>query len=193
MLTKFGKVLVSHFAPPVTNSYQCVPGVDTSYLNRAINEVKSYMGNTFYVVPCTTTSSVSFSGSAVTETTGSCVVVGSGDTPATEDDYCLESQLTGLTATNSNSVQYDAENFRFIQRVEYTISNNGSTDVTIKEIGRVCSCNTAATKGATTTSSAKCFLVDRTVLEAPVVVPAGESSIVRYEFVFPEGISLSEE
>lgn len=190
MLTKFGKVLVSHFAPPATNSYQPIPGMITSSLNRAINEVKSYMGNTFYVTPSTTTSSLSFISSAITETSTSGVIVGSGNTTATENDYCLENQITGLTATNSNSIYYDADNYRFIQRVEFTISNNTGNDVTIKEIGRVCSCNTSSTRGNTTSSNAKCFLIDRTVLDAPVEIPNGESSVVRYDFVFPAGVTI---
>ena len=190
MLTKFGKVLVSHFAPPVTNSYQPIPGVSTASVNRAINEVKSYMGNTFYVTPSTTTSSLSFIGNAITETSSSGVIVCSGNTPATENDYCLENQITGLTATNSNSIYYDADNFRFIQRVEYTISNNTGSAVSIKEIGRVCSCNTSSTRGNTTNSNAKCFLIDRTVLDVPVDIPNGESSVVRYDFVFPAGVTI---
>lgn len=190
MLTKFGKVLVSHFTTPATNSYQPIPGMSTASLNRAINEVKSYMGNIFYVTPSITTSSLSFISNAITETTTSGVIVGSGNTPATENDYCLENQITGLTATNSNSVYYDADNFRFIQRVEYTISNNTGNSVTIKEIGRVCSCNTSSTRGNTTNSSAKCFLIDRTVLDVPVEIPNGESSVVRYDFVFPAGVTI---
>lgn len=114
------------------------------------------------------------------------VVIGSGDTEATENDYTLESQITdGFTAGSAQySCVFDAVNNQYHARIQYTINNTGSEDLVIKEIGYYRSINYADTLGGLRTGSSQ-VLFDRTVLDEAVVIAAGTPGVINYDFIYP--------
>lgn len=184
MLTKWGKAYVS--IPYLTGSY--VPAIpfasySTDFYKHGAVEHKNYNGDDKFFAPWFASSSYNFITSAIGNSTAG-IAVGSGDTPASEDDYNLESIITGLSATNTTGGSYDSENNKFIMYSDYTISNNTGEAVVIKEIGRFATAYTSSTKGGTASSNATSVLVDRTVLDEPVTIPDGEAGVVRYSFEY---------
>lgn len=101
------------------------------------------------------------------------VLFGSGDTPVSIADNKLNSIISGLTGSGSVTKTYDAESGLTTISSIITITNGGDTDVTIKEVGL----NLNYTGNWA-------MLMDRTVLEAPITIPAGGGiGQVTYEIV----------
>lgn len=104
---------------------------------------------------------------------------GSGNTPATENDYQLASRITsGLTVTNAVSGGVDASGNPYTTNV-FTIRNTSNSTITIAEIGNVQRFSAATSAGGTSGSNTP-FLIDRTVLSSPVVIAAGETAVIDY-------------
>lgn len=101
------------------------------------------------------------------------VAFGTGDTTPTPDDYKLAgstiSSLSGSVAKNV-SVDEDGTTLTAI----YTLTNSGTEDVTVREIGLFNIGYYSKLKYSTS------FLLDRTVLDAPVTIPAGGIGQVTY-------------
>lgn len=116
------------------------------------------------------------------------VAFGSGTTPATENDYTLEHQVTGFTAsTPSIETVYDTENWKIKARMDYSIANDTGADITISEIGLFDRSYSSNVRGDTVSTSAAntiAVLFDRTVLAQPITIPDGGAATVRYEFVY---------
>lgn len=108
------------------------------------------------------------------------IMIGTGTTPATEDDYMLESKITsGVTASGtSHSVNVDESGNPYLEYL-FTITNTSENDLTISEIGYVQIIN-AATSSGTASTSGDYFLMDRTVLDNPVTIAASESAAIKY-------------
>lgn len=186
MITALGKKLFGSGYPSST-AYPPIPSpVGVTDTSKAYIEAKDYTGTSYYVPlkvsqisrELATTGELSYNG---------CVAVGSDDTPATENDYTLGNVITGLSASKSESTVIDETNEKYVYRIQYTISNNTGSDVTIKEIGYFVGIQAASTKGDTPSSgwqNRKTFLTERTVLDTPLVIPNGEASILRYEFAY---------
>jgi hypothetical protein len=102
------------------------------------------------------------------------LVVGSGSTPASVDDYMLESMITTSVSSGgiSNSIDNDG-NFVIIANVK----NNGSSTITINEIGIPSNCYNGS-------SSSVVCLIERTVLDEPITLVAGESCFISYKVRF---------
>lgn len=101
-------------------------------------------------------------------TNGRCVAFGSGTTPATAHDYNLEAQITsGITVSNPTSavMNQTEDSYEFVA----TYGIYASRDTVISEIGLFISNNGNFT-----------YMLDRTVLETPIVIPAGQSKQVTY-------------
>ena len=113
------------------------------------------------------------------------IAVGSGSTPATVDDYCLENMITsGITATipATATATYDNTHKQYVVSKDITIANTGSASITISEIGILASVKYADSVGVSASANSATVLADRTVLDTPVTIPAGESGVIRYEF-----------
>ena len=100
------------------------------------------------------------------------LVIGTGTGTVSDDDYQLFKSTSGCTCVSASS--NTSANFNKIYTA--TFQNNTSADITITETGIV----------------AKSYLynnffevlLDHTLLDTPVIIPAGESRTITYEWVF---------
>lgn len=179
MITSFGKKVFAAYSRNV------LPHVDLSASmgSLAYCEFKNVSGDTKYCVPWFYDQS-DYNFTLVTDTTHGGVAFGSGTTAPTEDDYDLESMITTITATATNpAFRIDPETNDYCMYIDYVISNNTENDITISEIGRFGLFRYADTIGGGVTGSKAQALLDRVVLENPVVIPSGDAGTVRYELV----------
>lgn len=116
--------------------------------------------------------------SLITSAVTNGVVVGSGDTPVTEDDYELDSMITS-GITGSVSILRTETSNSVSAKLAVTIQNSGNESVTIREIGLIQPVGVANTKGNNTSTQYPC-LVERTVLDTPVVIDAGDYETIEY-------------
>lgn len=63
------------------------------------------------------------------------VGIGSGNTPATIDDYTLETPITTLTASQVSVIAVNVIEDGFEFMIVTTYTNNTSEDVTVREVG----------------------------------------------------------
>lgn len=118
------------------------------------------------------------------------VAFGTGTTAPTENDYTIESIISsGLTLSSTPSKQYyfDSENDKYYVYYDFTLANNTESDISISEVCLFATIYPGDTKGVTPSTSVYnnfSILIDRTVLETPIVIPAGESGVVRYSMEY---------
>lgn len=109
----------------------------------------------------------------VTDGTWKGVAFGTDGTPPTPDDYRLAgnviSSLSGTVAKNVNIDEYGTT-----MTAIYTLTNSGAEDVTVREIGLFRQGYYSSLKYTST------FMLERTVLDEPVTIPAGGIGQVTY-------------
>lgn len=108
--------------------------------------------------------------------------VGTGTTPATENDYALENRITsGLSSISITYVQAAGQDTNGNPNTEYLISvrNTSSAAINIGEIGLVQMCIYGTTQSGISSNSGL-FLIDRTVLDTPVTIAPGETKTIDY-------------
>ena len=104
------------------------------------------------------------------------VIFGNGDTPPTSDDYKLAGDI--ITGFNYSQALTQVVNETAVTATAvYTITNTNSTEINIKEIGLI-------GNASNTAETANKFLLDRTVLDTPVTIPAGGIGQVEYTITF---------
>lgn len=122
---------------------------------------------------------------SATSTSECFIVVGSDGTPATEDDYCIGSQITGLSASTLSSCQHsENQDGSVTAYIDMAITNSTGSDVTIREIARYVTAKYSSTFKGTASNFGGGLLLDRTVLDEPVVIPNGEASTIRYSYTY---------
>jgi len=125
--------------------------------------------------------------SVSTSITGGSFIVGTGSTPPTLDDYCLESEITNLTKVSTTFNIIDAnESLGFSVQITKTYVNQTTEDITIGEIGyfkRGAGYAFSNSKWQTSESKAN-VLTFREVLDEPLVVPAGQGATVTLNITF---------
>ena len=108
-------------------------------------------------------------------------VVGSGTTPVSEDDYCLESEITTLKAVAvTTSRDYVNATVTFTK----TMTNTASDPIVVSEIGIVFLCQYSTSSGGGS-GTAFPVLAYREVLDTPVTVGAGETFAVTITHQLP--------
>ena len=115
------------------------------------------------------------------------LLVGTGTTPVTFDDYALTRETT-LTTVGVQNPTVD-KNGKFT--ISHTLQNNTSADITITELGLARAGDKANSYASTATSY---ILLTRDVLDNPVTIPVGESrifSIVIDQWNFSTGYNQS--
>ena len=145
--------------------------------------IKIYSGMTRYLAP--SISAQGFPASThhstfQTTASGTGIHIGSGNTPATENDYDLEAQITsGVSGTVAQNLSQDS-NVNPQRELVVTITNTGNTDITINEIGYFDGLNCNSTQGSTSSFSVATAMLDRTVLAAPLTIAAGDYGVIKY-------------
>lgn len=101
------------------------------------------------------------------------VVLGTGNTPATLDDYKLAgTMITTFTYTGSSTSAETDKGYECTGT--YTITNTGTATFTISEVGLQTTLHTQNNGGAGQ------MLIDRTVLENPLTIEAGGIGVLTY-------------
>lgn len=119
-----------------------------------------------------TTSNASYCPSLYTANTYSGVVFGTGTAPVTFDDYTLSG--TEITSyTYSRTVTKSVDELGMSITGLYTITNTSNESFTIGEVGLRCTYNGSS-------GSSNIIMIERTVLESPVTIPAGGVGQVTY-------------
>lgn len=183
MLTKLGKYLASY---PNQNGSAFIMGTTLSSNSKGAVKFKNVDGNVAYFPVGYYAESPSVRISSSMRQAG--IFIGSGDAAASEDDYALESLIaSGLTASNpARQYSYDSTNNLTLCTYVITLTNNGSSDVIVKEIGKVIETYGASAIGAPVSTSPKAYaMIDRTVLDSPVTVEANGSAVIHYTFCYP--------
>ena len=109
-------------------------------------------------------------------TTTSGVLFGTGDTPASLDDYKLAGNVIRNIAATINRTYSYSEAQQSLKTI-YTITNNNTGEITIKEVAL--QAEFYSTNGVT-----RGCIIDRTVLDTPVTIPAGGIGQVEYTITF---------
>jgi hypothetical protein len=105
---------------------------------------------------------------------------GRGTTPPTKNDYKLEDPITDGTLATVGSretlIKTDNGDHYRISAL-HQVTNNTNNDITITEAGIF----------GNWKSGGKVFLLDHTILETPVVIPARKTVPIEYAIKFPYG------
>lgn len=109
-------------------------------------------------------------------------VVGSGTTPVSLEDYCLESEITTLSCSAVN-VSYDPVNGTVTY--DKIMKNTSSEAITVSEIGIVSPMRYYTAANSTNTGTVFPVLVYREVLDTPITAAAGETFTVSITHKFP--------
>ncbi len=110
------------------------------------------------------------------------ISIGTGDTPATELDYQLESTITsGVSLTLSGTeLGCDPPGNPWVL-YKITVTNTGSDPLTIREVGYKQSVKVCEYPGAAAMSALAVCLIDRTVLDTPMTIQGGDAGVIYYK------------
>lgn len=121
-----------------------------------------------YAVSCIRTKQVL---STATPTDSSGIVIGTGNAAPTIEDYAFSGDIITTFAYSITQTFASDEDGAELTDV-LTITNTGSADFTIREIGIV--------GNPSSSGNQKSMLLERTVLDTPVTIPAGGVGQVTY-------------
>lgn len=99
------------------------------------------------------------------------VVFGNGTAQPSLDDYWLSGDIITTLSLVSKAKESAIVGDKAVGRYTYLLKNTGSSAITISELC-ICSYHT----------NAKGLVIDHTLLDAPVTIPAGENGTVVYEW-----------
>ena len=108
------------------------------------------------------------------------VVLGDGDTPPTFEDYTLAGNPISNFVFTASISRLNIDNSGAMIRALYTITNNNSVEITIKELCLIVN----ATQFSSSYDAKNKIVLDRTVLDTPVTIPAGGIGQVEYTITF---------
>lgn len=113
------------------------------------------------------------------------VIVGTGNTPPTDSDYTLANLITeGLTGTVTKVQTFDETANQFKLTLTLSLTSSAASNITISEIGLTGFINASSTKDDETAGvSGQLFLIDRTVLDAPVTIEPSDTATIKYELI----------
>lgn len=106
------------------------------------------------------------------------VSFGTGTTPPTVNDYSLEATISSGLTVATPSVTTVTQTDSYLEAT-VTFGVLASVETTITEIGYKMVCSVP--------SGSDAFLVDRTVLDEPITIPAGQSKQITYTIRFNYG------
>ena len=91
------------------------------------------------------------------------IQLGNGLTPASIDDYAIESPITDLTLLAGTATSPDSN--KILKAINATYQNNTNENITVTEVCLLGYCNSAV----------NIFLFNREVLGEPVIIARGEA------------------
>ena len=172
----FKQIFDSASAPEDDEHYSDHPTlISISGSNCPISIGSGYNDHVLTYVWNTTVNSLSTLATTPTDGLGY-IVLGSGTTEPTPENYRLESQITTNLSCDSVSVSRNTT----VKTYTATFSNSGTSDITVTEIGYVSRILYTYSWNYIYDN----FLMDRTVLDTPITIPSGESRTVTYELSF---------
>ena len=120
-----------------------------------------------------------------TEAEATGVSFGTGTTPSTASDYFLKNILgdTQISVSVPSAVSFSRFDTYDEYSVTFGVTNITAEAITISEVGLTA----IPYSYISSTNIFKYALVDRTVLNTPVTIPAGESKQITYTFRFNYG------
>lgn len=123
-----------------------------------------------------------------TTTSANGVIFGNGTAlPTAEDTNLSGSLITTIKATSTRSKKVN-EDGSCVKTCVYTITNTGSDDIVISEIGYMGLLKGVYTYNDTASTNNKYCLLEHTLLEEPVTIPAGGVGQITYSVTFNVGI-----
>ena len=142
-------------------------------------KVTTYLNEEKYLVPKFSNAFPGVVENSVTfYTSSSGIVIGSGNDAPTENDINLKNQITSGLSASSPSVSFGSESGNPYKCFTFTLTNNTSSDIIIQEVGYKSGLNCANSIGGSIVNGL--CLLDRTVLENPLTVPANGTAVLKY-------------
>lgn len=167
MLTRNFENLAALLLEASTTSTGLLPVFNTSGMTRFASSTFSYFPKTVYHQ---FTTSVATPG----------ISVGTGSTAPSKGDTNLENTITsGISGAVSSTVAgCEASGTPYLEH-SVAVTNTGSEPITIAEIGYKQQFYYASIYGAAGNATDVCLL-DRTVLDSPITIQAGDTGIIKY-------------
>lgn len=167
-------------------NFVCIDGTTSPLVQPYLMDMSFTLANFMKTAKCgtintTITNSYSDSG----------VYFGTGSTPATKNDYKLESMVTsGLSITNPDNITMSVDSDgRYIASATYLLTNTSGAAINIYEVGLF-----GRVVGKFSTSSGSVYyrpcLLERQVLSAPITIPAGGMKMVTYKITFNQTLNV---
>lgn len=133
-------------------------------------------GSTYYYMPGTATN-MSMSVTPSNNTAG--FYIGSGTRAPAATDYSLQSRITSGFSASVNYSFINDNGTPALQAI-LTITNTGSTDLTIAEVGVFRIMQASNTQYTSTGSRNDAYMVERSVLASPVTIPPSDYTTIRF-------------
>lgn len=109
--------------------------------------------------------------------------LGSGTTPATINDYCMENQITsGLTTVNPPTVTRVQENDGVSYFSTFVVRNTSAETISVSEFGMFGN----AKDGSSASSNIVTFMTEHTVLDEPIIIEPGQMKCLQYVVRFSD-------
>jgi hypothetical protein len=103
--------------------------------------------------------------------------LGSGTTPATINDYCMENQITsGLTQINDPTVIRVLDDGGVSYISTFVVQNTSEKSISISEFGMFGN----SKEGTSSSSTNKMFMTEHTVLDEPIIIEPGQMKCLQY-------------
>lgn len=173
--------MITRVARQALQSYLTWPALNTPNTAKCLfsESIKNTAGTTmwFYYMGNKMIYRVDFSRSATT----SGVVIGSGNTPPTQDDYMLENLITSASVIGVVNAVRLIDDGKPCLIMNVTVMNESGETITIREIGLISYdyfCATSQTGGSASNQN---VLVDRTLLTSPVTLASGDCTDIEYK------------
>lgn len=137
-------------------------------------------GDTRYITPSLGTSTFPYRvvGYVSFTASGAGISFGTGTTPATEDDYNLESTITQSFTNFVNAGGGMDDDGNPYLKYDIIVTNNGTESITITEIGYKQTLRGRPQRNVAEDETV--YLFDRTVLSTPITIDVGEYKTIRY-------------
>ena len=167
MITKNLKAVMKMLPFCMGIGNKSVAGAEVVNVSNVTYYLTGYLGTSNYPYSVNT----SYTASA----TSAGVSFGKGTTASTGSEYNLESTITsGLTVNTISTQRYsDADGYIYSEFV-YSVANSSSDAITISEVGWKAQMYAYSTVDSTSNGTSYVFLMDRTVLDEPITIAAGD-------------------